>query len=700
MADPLHLEEEVVAAKRRRRQHSEDLLVVIASPKATTIQSNDHHHHHNSRLSCCGCRRKYLTAKTGRTNDVIHSSIEICSVTKALMDSRPMQRLRNIQQLATAEYVYINSTHSRFEHSLGVAHLAERMAKRIMTRQPNLKTTAKDVLCVKLAGLLHDVGHGPFSHTYEDFVHKILPEHLQQHPELEQYYEGLPALPDKNWKHENVSLMLIDGALREMGLQIDVNKLDEPLQEIGDDDDHHHHDHYHHHHHHSNYIAATSMRVFDKDLVDHQAVLTSRDFIFIKECIWGGPLDGAQQTFVGRPEPHQEWLYDIVSNRHSGLDVDKIDYFARDHRSAFKGSGEIEKLAVEEAVVAWGDCTDPTKCFRCQHQQQQQQMLANNNNAKTNQTKHLMICYPEKVVGSAMTFFKLRHTLHKTVYRHKKTDAVGYMICDIMCAADPYFRLVVPPELNETSAAAAAATTTATIGQSTKQLPISRAMLDGEVFLRLKDSIVDLIANTSDERLRTARDIIHRLERGDLYKMVATKKIDMKNESDKKLWALDDATIMDQMVAVKGNHGGLTLELDDFIVEHCSIHCGKGQDNPLNCMRFLKREQMSKLDAALLEDLPEANVEDETNYEADIPRSFEENSIRVFCKQSSKCELVGHVFNQWLEETQGAHSGIQTGMEEEDLAARGQSGGVASSVTPPPKFSSVLASQVGFSDSV
>lgn len=636
-ADPLHFEDEVYT---KRRKHSEDPLVCPASSQSSNNNNTNHR------------RRKYLTAKTDRTNDVIHSSIEICSVTKALMDSRPMQRLRKVQQLATADYVYMNCTHSRFEHSLGVAHLAERLSRRIMTRQPNLRTTQKDVLCVKLAGLLHDIGHGPFSHTYEDFVHKVLPEHLQRHPELQRHYEGLPDLPDKNWKHESVSLMLIDGALRAMGLQINPDKLDEPLQEIGGD--------------HSNYIAATSMRVFDQDLTDKQAILTSRDFVFIKECIWGGPLAGAKK-FVGRPEAHQEWLYDIVSNRHSGLDVDKIDYFARDHRSAFKGSGEIEKLVVEEAVVAWGDCTDPIKCFRCR------QHLFNSTNQK-----HLMICYPEKVVGSAMTFFKLRHTLHKTVYRHKKTDAVGYMICDIMCAADPYFRLVVPPVLHQP-------TTTTAAGQS-KELPISRAMLDVEAFLRLRDSIVDLIANTSDERLHKAREIIHRLEQGDIYKMVATKKIDIKNSSDKELWELDDETIMEQMIAVKGNHGGLVLEIDDIIVEHCAINCGKGQDNPLSRMRFLKKEQMSKLDAPSLEDLPEAKVEDEANYEADIPRSFQESSIRIFSKQPSKCELASHVFNQWLEEAQNSYGGIQTGLAEEDRTARGQSGGVVSSVTPPPKF--------------
>jgi deoxynucleoside triphosphate triphosphohydrolase SAMHD1 len=68
-------------------------------------------------------------------------------------------------------------------------------------------------------------------------------------------------------------------------------------------------------------------------LTDSEAILTSRDFIFIKECILGGPLPG-EKEFIGRPDRSQEWLYDIVSNRRSGLDVDKLDYFARDERLA------------------------------------------------------------------------------------------------------------------------------------------------------------------------------------------------------------------------------------------------------------------------------------------------------------------------------------------------------------------------------
>lgn len=72
-----------------------------------------------------------------------------------------MQRLRGLKQLGVSEMTYIPTTHSRFEHSLGVAALAENILREIKKKQPRLQITEKDIICVKIAGLLHDIGHGP-----------------------------------------------------------------------------------------------------------------------------------------------------------------------------------------------------------------------------------------------------------------------------------------------------------------------------------------------------------------------------------------------------------------------------------------------------------------------------------------------------------------------------------------------------------
>ena len=96
-------------------------------------------------ITSCYCDKR-------RTNDEIHSSVHLGPVLTCILDTPPMQRLRGLKQLGTAEYVYVNVSHSRFEHSLGVAVLAETLCQKIRTSQPSLKCTAKDVLCVQLAG--------------------------------------------------------------------------------------------------------------------------------------------------------------------------------------------------------------------------------------------------------------------------------------------------------------------------------------------------------------------------------------------------------------------------------------------------------------------------------------------------------------------------------------------------------------------
>src|SRR5581483_4034093 len=102
-----------------------------------------------------------------------------------------LQRLRRIHQLGTGNLVYPGANHTRFEHSLGAWHLAGRAAAALELKRD-------DARAVQAAALLHDVGHGPFSHTadffYRDYLGKshedlaiealqkgAIPEVLQRH---------------------------------------------------------------------------------------------------------------------------------------------------------------------------------------------------------------------------------------------------------------------------------------------------------------------------------------------------------------------------------------------------------------------------------------------------------------------------------------------------------------------------------------
>ena len=95
--------------------------------------------------------------------DPIHGSIPVADWALPIVDSAVLQRLRRVAQLGTAHLVYPGANHKRFEHSLGASHLAGRLAEA-------LGFADHDVRTVKAAALLHDVGHGPFSHAFEALV--------------------------------------------------------------------------------------------------------------------------------------------------------------------------------------------------------------------------------------------------------------------------------------------------------------------------------------------------------------------------------------------------------------------------------------------------------------------------------------------------------------------------------------------------
>ena len=129
-------------------------------------------------------------------NDPVWGTIELLPWETILLDSPLLQRLRGIRQLGTAHYVYPGASHSRLEHSLGVVEASERIIqslkrnaayRRQFDRDPDVSIpdpSRMDVLSIRLAALLHDIGHGSFSHVTEPLLRDQFPEPFDRVKEL------------------------------------------------------------------------------------------------------------------------------------------------------------------------------------------------------------------------------------------------------------------------------------------------------------------------------------------------------------------------------------------------------------------------------------------------------------------------------------------------------------------------------------
>src|SRR3989449_4655862 len=105
----------------------------------------------------------------GFIKDPIHGYVRISQTERSIIDTEPVQRLKRIRQLAGSEFVYRAANHTRFEHVIGAMHLAGALAEALPV---DLSQHQQEQL--RLAALLHDIGHGPFSHVFESLLVKYL----------------------------------------------------------------------------------------------------------------------------------------------------------------------------------------------------------------------------------------------------------------------------------------------------------------------------------------------------------------------------------------------------------------------------------------------------------------------------------------------------------------------------------------------
>ena len=130
-------------------------------------------------------------SRTVTLRDPIWDTIRLDECAVGIVDSPSFQRLRYIKQLGHAHLVYPGATHTRFDHALGVYHLAGRALAMLGEKGALAALPPADCRLIPFAGLLHDIGHYPFSHAVEELEpsripgdHEEVAGHFLRHPDI------------------------------------------------------------------------------------------------------------------------------------------------------------------------------------------------------------------------------------------------------------------------------------------------------------------------------------------------------------------------------------------------------------------------------------------------------------------------------------------------------------------------------------
>jgi len=367
-------------------------------------------------------------------HDRLYRQIKLEPLLVHVLDTPQFQRLAEIKQLGGSSYVYPSANHTRKEHSIGVAHLAGEACKHLRVSQPELCIDDEDVLCVKLAGLVHDIGHGPFSHMFEDFIHKYGRE-LAAKGETEEAREQAweEARPFVEWTHES--------------------KCEPILRQLVDD-------------------PANGIRLSDyfKESDPDERLR------FVVALVNGLGDDEPWPSDLGSDLESKRFLFDIVNNKRNGIDVDKLDYLARDAHAAVLSSSGVGGAHALRIINA-------SKVLR------------------PSEGGALQLGYEMKVAQDIKKVFDLRTEQHQNLYKHRVVHIVETMITDILTLANPAF-------------------TYRGGGGKPTSLTDAAVAEDCASYVLLNDTIVEQINTSVQPGLDAARELVRRLKSHDYYQQV------------------------------------------------------------------------------------------------------------------------------------------------------------------------------------
>nr|QBK86746.1 MAG: HD domain protein [Marseillevirus LCMAC103] len=273
-------------------------------------------------------------AKPKTIADPIHGRVTLSALCVQVIDTPEFQRLRDIKQLGMCAKVFPGATHTRFEHSVGVAHLAKKLITALLQKHPAYaaKLPRNIVQLIELAGLCHDLGHGPFSHMFDEIARDLYPA-------------PCPRAADRR-RHEHRSTLLL------------------------------------------------------KHIVEkYDLALSGADVGIV--CDFIDPPERDEDRLL----PHR-FLYSIVSNPSTGIDVDKFDYIKRDsHYTRYTSGVQLDRLIYSMRIID-GE-----------------------------------VCFPLKTAFEIYDLFWTRYRLHHEVYQHRVVHAINLMIGDCLRGATKKLRI-------------------------------------------------------------------------------------------------------------------------------------------------------------------------------------------------------------------------------------------------------------------
>jgi|SRR3989344_83956 len=332
-------------------------------------------------------------------NDALYGSFYLPKVAWIIIDTPEFQRLKKIKQTGNTHFVYPAAEHSRFQHCLGVAHLAEQLGNKLHHEYPQF-VTEKDRLLLCLAGLCHDLGHTAYSHLYDNYIVPVFD-------------------PNAHFKHEHASYYLLDRIFQRLQPEFEANGI------------------------------------------------TFEDIILIAKMILGSP----EKVPSNHPElawtekdRSREYIFQVVANASTGIDVDKFDYLARDCLFTGVKMKFDSKRLMEFAVL-------------------------------TEVNNQISLTYESDSAKELIaSMWDARNDLHRRVYQHRVVKTVDTMVCEVILRSGD---MVIHNDIS-----------------------LRNAHKYMSVYIELDDTLLDKIKESTTDPY--TYNLITRIQTRDFWKTVAT----------------------------------------------------------------------------------------------------------------------------------------------------------------------------------